>query len=358
MAPNSTMAPIRPNPTLSEDVISEILLRHAITSKTDQTLLMRYRHDSPAVKEISVLDVDSHQIVAELKLPCSQSEPNFIILGSVNGIVCVIVIISTDEASVYLWNPASRKSKLIPSIDVHVPSGFGYDPIDDDYKVVSIGTSEYYSVDVYLANMDAWRHAPDPIDITYPIDIPSNRFFDVCVKGFLFGIGGYSMVVFDLHKEVLNWAIKLPVIIRDVHDDDDSEYDETRIIEFNNSIAVITLWDKGWNNGKKINMWTLDDDACLSDGGVEASWTTMFSIDLAASAYLVLGYFNNRDLLVLIGGDNCMLCNADKKEANIVPLSVEMAGHQYGRAVYKYTESLVSLAGFKQINWNTVENDN
>ncbi|KAK1352855.1 hypothetical protein POM88_052693 [Heracleum sosnowskyi] len=167
--------------------------------------------------------------------------------------------------------------------------------------------------------------------------------FDVCVHRFLCGTGKYGMIVFDLHKEVLNCSIKLHVIIRDDEDEEEEDKDEvtriiefkdedTRIIEFNKSIVVIMLWDKGRNDDHKINMWMLDDDACLG-GGVEASWTPMFSIDLssidlAKPALLILGYFNNRDLLLL----TCHVwisCNGDKKDAKIVPISVEMDGHGY-----------------------------
>ncbi|KAK1405718.1 hypothetical protein POM88_005323 [Heracleum sosnowskyi] len=71
----------------------------------------------------------------------------------------------------------------------------------------------------------------------------------------------------------------------------------------------------------------------------------------------ILGCISNGDLLLLIKFDDYLwiLCNADAK---IVPLSVDMADYHYTRHVYKYTESLVSLAGFKQVNWNDGEDDN
>ncbi|KAK1352854.1 hypothetical protein POM88_052692 [Heracleum sosnowskyi] len=374
------MAAVRPNPTLSEDLISEILLRHANTTQTHQALLLRTRHDSPAV--ISLLDVESRQIVSDVKLPSrGEPVPCCIPVGSANGIVCVIVLFSRAklEARIYLWNPATRRSKLIPRCAIeHDVLGFGYDPIDHEYKIVSSGPPGCGYIEVYLANRDEWRELPDP-----PY-LPLNGFFDVCVNGFLCGKGEGGMMVFDLHKEMLNYAVKRPIIIRDVDGDDD----ETRVIEFNKSIAVIILWDSGLNDNKKINMWSLDDDECLRGGGVEASWTPMFSIDLASiglavPAKLILGYFNNGDLLVLTGmlfttsfkiisvlqsgepkgyiaaGAIKRTCefienHVDKKvtsgfhvmltrEAKIVPLSVEM-GHacHYTQVVYnKYTESLV-----------------
>ena len=201
----------------------------------------------------------------------------------------------------------------------------------------------------------------------------------MCVNGFLCGIDkGVGMMVFDLNKEVMNCAIKLPVVaaggvgvVGDNDDDYDEEYydaqPETHIIELDKSIAVITLWADALNGdrtggrlNKKINMWMLDDDACLKGGGVEASWTIMFSIDLAMPAVLYNGYFSNGELLLLIRNHDDRMwisCDADKKEAKIA--RVEMADHLYTHRLARYTESLVSLPGFKQIkDWNGGDDDN
>nr|XP_017229266.1 PREDICTED: uncharacterized protein LOC108204378 [Daucus carota subsp. sativus] len=127
------------------------------------------------------------------------------------------------------------------------------------------------------------------------------------------------------------------------------------------SRAVTLNGDRtGGRLNKKINMWMLDDDACLKGGGVEASWTIMFSIDLAMPAVLYNGYFSNGELLLLIRNhDDCMWisCDADKKEAKIA--RVEMADHHYTHRLARYTESMVSLPGFKQIkDWNGGDDDN
>ncbi|KAK1352873.1 F-box domain-containing protein [Heracleum sosnowskyi] len=394
------MAGIRPNPTLSEDLISEILVRvpvksllcfqlvckgwsslikhptfvksqllHAITAETDQTLIISpYKRYSE--KKFSLLHANSREIVADLKFPYSQGDFNTRIVGSASGIVCFVVALNFPKykTSTYLWNPAIRQSKLIPSFsnELHCKEvrsdGFGYDPIDHDYKVVRVvsGPSlssmrHLLSAEVYSANKNVWRKVPDPIDIPWDSD------FDVCVNGYLCGIGNYGMMSFDLNKEVFSCTMKLPIMRELVRD-------EARIIEFNKSIAVVILliaYNDDKSNGEldnKINMWSLDDDACLRGGGVVPSWTIMFSIDLVTPVELSLGYFCNGDLLLLILDEKYVYkwisCNANKKEAKIFPLSVDMAKHKYCRGVDKYRESLVSLTGFKQVNWNAVEDDN
>ncbi|KAL8134521.1 hypothetical protein AgCh_009516 [Apium graveolens] len=71
-------------------------------------------------------------------------------------------------------------------------------------------------------------------------------------------------------------------------------------IDFNNSVAVLIMM----GSNKKINMWTLDDDGCLRGGGVEASGTPMFSIDLGADILYTRGHTGPLESNVDIGIGN------------------------------------------------------
>ena len=427
------MAPVRPNPTLSSDLLTEILkrlpvkplvqyqlvsktwlslikdpafaeaqLRHAISTGTDETLIItRYLYLSgDHLQKFSLFNVDSCELMRDVKNPCSRKTPQvsdryFRLVGSANGIVCVANYDFDVEEffdPVFLWNPAIRKIKFLPPLPVGELNdlGFGYDPVARDYKVVSVVRKPFYSVEVYSANSNVWRKVACPIPTAV-----MDRFcstFHVCVNGFLCGAGDFSMmVVFDLNREVMNYSIKLPVDGgRDDGDDDDdddddvddyddeygSDYDSdgsyeaeanTRIIEINKSVGVIVLWANAldyemsdWRWNKKVKLWKLDDEACLRGGGDEASWTLMFSLKFDRPALLRNGYFSNGNLLLSVQSDNNMWisCDVDKKDAEIVPLSDEMADCCYCYDMCKYTESLVSLAGFKQISWNAGEDDN
>lgn len=114
-------------------------------------------------------------------------------------------------------------------------------------------------------------------------------------------------------------------------------------LNFNNSIGVVL--GKGLNG--KINLWTLDDIACLRVGGVgvQASWTLMLSID-ANVPYSICTCFKNGDLLLMFDHVKWFSYNSDKKEAKEVPVPV------YQGNICKYTETLVSVTGFKQVKWN------
>ncbi|XP_074334010.1 uncharacterized protein LOC141671630 [Apium graveolens] len=234
------MAPIRRNLTLSEDLTSEIQLRHAITTQTDQ-IFINSVYVSKREHIFALLNVDSRQIVAYPKVPC------FRVLG------------------------------------------FGYDEVDHDFKVVRLVEVEKlnsFYAKVYSTNRNEWRKVADPIDLP-------TCYFDVCFNGFLCGtschegdgiiprIEEYRMVAFDLNKEVLNCAIRLPFVC-------DDDHIKPRIIKFNTSIVVIVLMDDMLNRNSKIKMWMLDDDACLGGLGVEATWTPMFiTSTIAMPSYIV-----------------------------------------------------------------------
>ncbi|KAK1352866.1 hypothetical protein POM88_052704 [Heracleum sosnowskyi] len=348
----------RTNPTLFDDLIIEILVRvpvkslvrfqsvsqtwlslikdpafvksqllHAITTETDQTRIMRR-----GINCFSLLHVDPRKIYT------------------------------------YFWNPAIRQSKVIPSCNTwsdidEEALGFGYDGVAHDYKVfrvVKFESRPSFRAEVYSDNQNAWRNVPDPIDIPY-------GHFDVCVNGFLCGIGEHGIMAFDLNREVLNCAVKVPTI-DGVHnhahidsDDDTRVHDNFQILEFHNSVAVTLLMNVDDTN-RRICIWTLNDYACLHGGGVEASWTPMFSITLATSGELIRGYFSNGDFQQIIRNkdDLWIYCNADKKEAKInAPLPTNTSGHHYySYNVYKYMESLVSLKGFRQVNKSAGSDDN
>ena len=285
--------------------------------------------------------------MARLRFPFSRGEfdyvPDCILVVSANGIVCLSVALSETppeykwhcspfanrETNTYLWNPATRQSKVIPSYSIchdyrREALGFGFDPIDNDFKVVRI-VAPPFSAEVYSANRNAWRKLPGPVVL------PFDDAFDVCVNGFLCCTGLYGVMAFDLNKEVMNSGLKFPVTTSNA-----------RVTEFDASIALL-LW-RNKNSSNQIDMWKLDDEACLRGGGVEASWTIVFSVDLDLTVDSVHGYLPRGDILLMTDEGVWCLYDTNKKKATIVPVAIDM--HQ----TFKYTESLVSVSGFKQVN--------
>ncbi|TYI12895.1 hypothetical protein ES332_A08G020700v1 [Gossypium tomentosum] len=97
------------------------------------------------------------------------------ILGSCNGLLALI----DDKDRIFLWNPSTRKSQVLPSTEIDFSStsissapstyyGFGYEPISDDYKLVRMVQShgnndEYFHSEakVYSLRSNCWRRIKD-----------------------------------------------------------------------------------------------------------------------------------------------------------------------------------------------------
>lgn len=154
----------------------------------------------------------------------------------------------------------------------------------------------YYKV--YSAKRDVWRDIETELT-----DVPKDNKFDICLHGFLFATGGNGMMAFNLNSEVFVCDIKLPVSSSDA-----------RIADFKDSICVII--SKGEELGQKINLWTLDDEACLHGSGVKASWTFKLSIDVEVAGFeldYVLGFFNSVEFLLRDAGWGWFSYNSDNK---------------------------------------------
>ncbi|GMI64533.1 hypothetical protein like AT3G06240 [Hibiscus trionum] len=101
-------------------------------------------------------DNDEFPVMVKLNLPFCVNQRNWVdILGSCNGLVCI----APDEDTLYLFNPSTRESKRIPDPpSSFAPNGlsvygFGYDFVNDDYKVVNVGCG---TVCVYSLRTDSW----------------------------------------------------------------------------------------------------------------------------------------------------------------------------------------------------------
>ncbi|KAK1380027.1 F-box domain-containing protein [Heracleum sosnowskyi] len=328
----------------------------AATTKDDEILIVHVG-DSEDNNDgsFSLFHLSSGHILKNLKFPYSQGEYPFDritskLIGSDCGIVCVSVDVTywravKKELDIYLWNPATKHSKLIPPYTIPDNNltfnilGFGIDHIALDFKVVRVVSSNFsirpFGVEVYSSNRNDWRKI-EPKRIENP---NCTNKFDVCFHGFLFATGSHGgMIAFDLNKEVFICDIKLPVSPFDGY----HGFDATRIRVFKDSIAFIS-----YQYRDKINLWTLDDEACFRGSGVEASWTKMLSIDVGVRLKCVKGLFNNVQFLLNCKVGVHFMYNSDKK----VTTSLHSPPDLLHGEVLSYTESLFSLVGSKRVKW-------
>ncbi|KAK1377882.1 hypothetical protein POM88_024626 [Heracleum sosnowskyi] len=149
--------------------------------------------------------------LADRSLQTLLSDKEF--LGSCNGLVALWKAAKLDEVEdeIFLWNPTTREIKKIPKAsNILIPRvlvqncllGFGYDHVNDDYKVMR--TCRYPDrivVSVYSLKNNSWARAED---MSTSICLYGN--FGVSANGSLYWIGEGNVVAFDLvvhsHREL------------------------------------------------------------------------------------------------------------------------------------------------------------
>lgn len=333
---------------------------HLETAPKDDDIVIVH-HDDGDVDDgtFSLFHLDSVRILENLKVPYSHGEYRFdeitsALIGSDCGIVCVCIHSlnwRTDIKKfydIYLWNLATRHSKPLPPC-INIPDnekirdtlGFGFDQIDLDFKVVrvvsrSVSGAVSTFAEVYSSNRNGWRKIESKPVNTYHY----RNSFDVCFHGFLFVIGRNNcMSAFNLNKEFLIWDINLPAGTFD----DATRSIETHVTVLKDTIAVtISDMDEG-----RIQLWTLDDEACLCDGGVSALWTKVLTVDEGVALYHVEHLFNNAQFSLIDEDGYHYLYDFNKEVTKKIPDSLYLAPYE----IFKYTKSLFSLEGFEQIKW-------
>lgn len=333
----------------------------AITASQEKEVLHIVRTYVNENKSISLINLRTQQFLSTPHFPSILRDK---LVGCACGIVCLR---STNGSNMYLWNPATNLSKRIPSpsfrYDDDDALGFGFDEINNDFKILRVAWRlkpncshrKYYAqdceeiyVEVYSSNKNAWRKLQDkPTDLPYKY----GEFHVTVNTGLLCCAGCYGIITFDLHTEVLTCdGINYPVPTFDTtisninnHNDMDSR---ALVTNFNDSIAVIIYKRSKDPHSYKLNLWALDNVECLRGGGIEASWTLIFNIDVNLPIDFVQGYFNSGDLLLNLHENSWYLYNIDNKESSYFTQSL------YLGQIYKYSKSLFTIPGFKQVNWN------
>ncbi|PWA44752.1 F-box domain-containing protein [Artemisia annua] len=119
------------------------------------------------------INVDSSPRLVKLEPPFDGSRPFNHLVGSGNGLVCLVR--EAFPHKILFWNPSTRKFKMIQKAFQCPPSfrirficyKFGYDHVNDDHKVVVLLhhrnadlTSVSFEVTVYSMKRNEWQSVP------------------------------------------------------------------------------------------------------------------------------------------------------------------------------------------------------
>ncbi|CAK7328241.1 unnamed protein product [Dovyalis caffra] len=232
-------------------------------------------------------------------------------VGYCNGVFCLVQNYYCSTHTLILWNPIIRKILKTPLSGFCHPKsqspyrvlfGFGFDSLNNDYKVVRIMDIRKYS------SVDFWRYKVNlkrPIKVAvYSLNARSWRSIDISLGLFQMHSDQGKQVFIDgvvywLVYRVVNGKKKSFALSFDLSDE---SFDEIMLPEClaskNPSISVLQ---------KSLALMEGAQGCChvwvMKEYGVEESWTKEFSIDLRIFMGWPKGFRENGDILIETGGN-------------------------------------------------------
>lgn len=255
---------------------------------------------------------------------------NFNVVGSCNGIICLVA-----KKHCYFWNPSTMQSKELPKYPEFYPKALDYnhhrvkvafvfDSISDEYKVLRFICPQTYwrttavpAVQLYSTGTDSWKVINFPDES--PLESPRLTLGPVIDGVLHMGYKG-QLVSFDLHNEVFT-VISFPC----------SRLVTSDVLDYESSAAVII---QSKRKRSRISLWTLAD-VCG-----ELFWIKKFDI-VNRNIYWVHSYLGG-GLLYGIKLGSKILYDYINNEFKTFPILAKAP-----EAVFKYTETLASIEGFK-----------
>ncbi|XP_074354736.1 F-box protein CPR1-like [Apium graveolens] len=272
-------------------------------------------------------------------------------LGAANGLMCFC---KNKKSEFILFNPSTRKFRKVSSIPREFAGidglvevalcGFGYDRVNDDYKVVRIGqfaggNQFYLVVVVYSMRSDSWtriQDVPGNICITpergrfaggvlYWLAMKYQVDFRGSIVGFDLGLGRFT--------EVPCPAVRGKVFM---------------LVSAGESLCVLDNY-----NGSSMDVWLMNSAGMENSwSGMENSWYRAFSVEKPGA----LGNFKFVKPVAFSESGKCVLLEVDRAKLIWYDLVKKAAKNIRIRGIpskfdsYAYTESLLQLTEGKQLD--------
>ncbi|KAL1824477.1 hypothetical protein ACET3Z_011255 [Daucus carota] len=262
---------------------------------------------------------------------------NAFIFGAANGLVCL----EMDEMNEFLFfNPSTRQVRKIPTFPAEFPCfnsmdsswGFGYDHLNDDFKVVKIGQCLVgHMVFVYSMKTNSWTRIKD-VPILFSIDawgvFASGALHWEAVKD---AVNSTSIILtFDLETEQFREA-PFPSVDRT-----SVKYYSQRLFSVGGSLCILD------------NCLSHMDVYLMDSYGAEHLWHKAFSVERPGT----LGYFRYLRPIAFSKSGNVVILEVDDEKLvwyDIENKVVRKNGIPNMFLTQPYTESLLQLNEDKHI---------
>ncbi|KAI9110627.1 hypothetical protein K1719_018493 [Acacia pycnantha] len=284
--------------------------------------------------------------------------PSFVrsctIIGSSNGLLCLLYESSFILSSFILWNPATREVLQVPK----APNlnrngifyvGFGFSPIVNDYKIVRLSLSRLYGDRVYLVQVfsvstRSWKEVEGGklkgrlTFVTRGFTLDGAIFW--LGTGFKPMDGGHKryLISFDIATE----SFTLIPIPRSAH-----VTFESRLTTYENKLAMLSKTGVEYNSGFEstesfyISLWVMGK--CIDTSGERWIWTKIYTSNPFPDMKLSRPVTIWRNEIVIVGVTEgktvLVLCNLHTNEVKMLA----MGKYPLATVIWNYVESLVSV---------------
>ncbi|KAK7399717.1 hypothetical protein VNO78_10906 [Psophocarpus tetragonolobus] len=356
--------------TCVKSFISNHFLRF---TRRDPLLILNgfYWNDKICGHHLFLLDVKTKKL-KQLRVPkVTDSDMGFKMVGSCNGILCIIHYSLDPNSTIFLWNPATRQTKrileqqnaLLPyMVPPHCLIGFYFNTSDRDYQVVRIHSFEdtdnatYLNdsltrvcavrVEKYSLRTGLWR------EIKYRECVTVNGCLfwtenSVTLRGTLFWVAmevsdkvsNEMIISFNTCNNVVN-KIELPPLIKDcteVHKKLAVYKDSVAV--YKDSVAVIICSETG-SMVKLLDLWLFYNKY----EGVEC-WCKVHTIGMFSRLERPVGIMKNE---ILMSTDKVI----HSVSGTIALLPEDDLGAEFSYNLFDYVENNHCLYG---VNMQAVE---
>ncbi|KAL4345117.1 hypothetical protein HN51_063116 [Arachis hypogaea] len=286
-----------------------------LTSKTRDSCLLLNQH-VPNTVESNLFSLFGERYENRVKFdwpsPFHQDNETVIVVGScVNGTIClqqVSMIDTTTSIKVLLWTPKTKEFKVVPPSLTAEPelrfqitiTGFGYDHVTDDYKLIQnvlvhALNNDYAEVNpplpgqfwqIYSVKSNCWRN----LDLEMTCDVfPQSVGLAVYLNGVCHWLAiednnqepydtEVLLVSFDMSSEMF---VTTPISRYNHHD-----FCDRYLVVLKESVAVISTFED--NNCFDVSI--------LGEAGVKESWVKLFTVGLPTCVDHPIGAGKNGDI--------------------------------------------------------------
>ncbi|XP_058208986.1 F-box/kelch-repeat protein At3g23880-like [Rhododendron vialii] len=301
--------------------------KHLNHSKTNARNLLLKTYNYEKNKERYLLyrgDEKFSDEFSELEYPLSTPFRPKRIVGSCNGLICMVDRNLPSCRSIILWNPLIRKSMTLrmPSQPETPPwwfvLGFGAHPTTQEYMLVSIvfekeDIEQPSKVELYTQGTGSWRSITC---VGYPHGIAELNWSQAFVNGAIHwiaferrvvdGLLPCSIMAFNMVSQAFSVTNMPAALVRLVN----QNLVGHSIMSYGESLAV------SCHEGVFCCIWV------MKEYGVAESWAKLYNINLPIGLKQIIGFRKNGQVL-LSTNDHRLLCYDCETKTSANPVDTE-----------------------------------